>query len=148
MTGKILYLFRSTGYNRGNTYNELSVISRQAESKYNLIIIPSVATTYCANCFWLKKAAKFPIISYILKCHFNDWLAGIGIVAYINLLLILWQTGKIRIKSISSASFICLVCGLLWEYALPLLFRRGTSDFGDIVHPRRYFIRTHIPYTQ
>lgn len=102
------------------------------ENDYNYIIIILVSTAYCINRFLLKEVIRLPLISYILKCYFNDWLAGIGIIAYLNLLcgVSSWQCRKVA--DISSAAFICLICGLLWEYALPELIQCGTSDFWDI----------------
>lgn len=104
----------------------------QTEVKFDLIIMASVAAAYNANRFWLREAVKQPMVSYILKCHFNDWLAGIGIIAYLNLLQSTNLTAAERVESIFHASFICLICGLLWEYAIPQFIRRGTSDCWDI----------------
>ncbi len=105
---------------------------RATENDCNYIIIILVSAAYCTNRFLLKDIVEFPWISYMLKCYFNDWLAGIGIIAYLNLLCSVssWQCRKVA--DIPSAAFVCLLCGVLWEYALPELIPCGTSDFWDI----------------
>lgn len=123
---------RCAGYNRGCSYHVCALMRRAAESERDFAALILVSTAYCANRFWLREAVRLPLISYILKCYFNDWLAGIGIIAYLNLLRSVssWQCK--RVTDIPSAVFICFVCGLLWEYALPGVLRCGTSDPGDI----------------
>ena len=49
--------------------------------------IVCVLFLYALNRFYLKNVVVIPAISYILKCHFNDFLGGIFIIAYINLIL-------------------------------------------------------------
>ena len=104
----------------------------KTESDRNFIVIILVSAAYCVNRFLLREAIQLPLMSYILKCYFNDWLAGIGIIAYLNLLQSVSSLRCERITDISSAVFICFVCGLLWEYALPGVLRCGTSDPWDV----------------
>ena len=74
-----------------------------------------------------------PVISYILKCHFNDFLAGIVIISYLNLIFSISRFSHIRIDNYIASVSICFICGILWEYILPLIFPHGTSDVWDIV---------------
>ena len=60
-------------------------------------------------------------------------MAGVGIIAYINLVL---NKSKYRNKNINSykvAMVVCLTCGTLWEYVFPWIIPHGTSDIWDIV---------------
>lgn len=102
-------------------------------SKQNAIIIFSVACLYCLNRFWLKNAVAMPVIGYLLKCHFNDYLAGIAILAYINLMLSFSKYRHKVIATFPQGIIVSLSCALLWEYILPMIFPRGTSDFYDVI---------------
>ena len=99
---------------------------------FDLSVILFISLAYGINRFWLKTAVRFPVVSYILKCHFNDFLAGICIIAYINLLFSFSRFRHIRVSGIASAVMVCFFCGLLWEYILPAFFSHGTSDIWDI----------------
>lgn len=74
-----------------------------------------------------------PVISYILKCHFNDFLAGLAIISYLNLLFSMSIWSHIQIDNYLKSISICFLCGILWEYTLPFIFSHGTSDMWDIV---------------
>ena len=102
-------------------------------TKRNIIILVCVTCLYCLNRFWLKKVISLPVIGYILRCHFNDFLAGIAINAYINLALSLSKYRDKVITSYSMAAIVSFACGLLWEFILPFIFPHGTSDFLDVV---------------
>lgn len=101
-------------------------------AKQNAFILLFITGLYCLNRFWLKEIISLPIIGYILKCHFNDFLAGLAILAYINLLLYFSKFRKKIVFSFPIGIFISLACGLLWEYILPLIFPHGTSDPLDV----------------
>ena len=100
---------------------------------FDFIVVVLISALYCSNRFWLKNVVNIPILSYLLKCYFNDYLAGIGIIAYMNLVLYVSKYRYIRIKTLSCAIVICFACGLLWEYILPQIFPHGTSDKWDVV---------------
>ena len=95
-------------------------------------ILSATFLVYLVNRFCLKESIDIPILRYILRCHFNDFLAGILFLAYINLLLSFSKFSQIRIQSISAVTFIMCLCGIAWEYVLPLLHGRGTCDPWDI----------------
>ena len=102
-------------------------------TKRNIIILVCVTCLYCLNRFWLKKVISLPVIGYILRCHFNDFLAGIAILAYINLMLSLSKYHRMIITTFPKGIVISLTCGLLWEYVFPLVFPHGTSDYLDVI---------------
>ena len=55
--------------------------------RFDVITLAIISLAYCVNRFWLKNALGVPVVSYLLKCHFNDWLAGICVMAYLNLVM-------------------------------------------------------------
>lgn len=99
----------------------------------NRCIIVLVAVLYAINRIYLKQAIDTPVLHYILNCHFNDYLAGIAIICYINLALDLFGYRERTICTYRAAILTTLACGLVWEYALPALFPHGTSDLYDMV---------------
>lgn len=100
---------------------------------FDLKVILLLSLAYGINRFWLKKVVRIPVVSYLLKCHFNDFLAGICILAYINLLRSFSRYRHRQLRSGIAAVLVCFFCGLLWEYILPAVFPHGTSDVWDLV---------------
>ena len=96
-------------------------------------ILAAAFLVYLVNRFCLKESIDIPILRYILRCHFNDFLAGILFLAYINLLLSFSKFSHIRVQSLPAAAAIMGLCGIAWEYVLPLLHGRGTCDPWDIL---------------
>lgn len=109
------------------------VISTNTRCCFDLFLILVISIAYCLNRFCLKNIVDIPAISYILKCHFNDFLAGIGIIAYLNLLFAVSKYRQFKVSSYTMAISLCFVCGMLWEYVFPLLFSHGTSDILDVL---------------
>lgn len=105
----------------------------KTESKRDIEIILVFMSLYILNRFWLKQTVQIPLVSYILKCHFNDWIGGICITAYINIVLAYSKYSKYRIQTVGFVMLCGLVCGILWEYIFPLFYQRGVSDLGDVV---------------
>lgn len=100
-------------------------------SRFDAAALVGVSLAYCVNRFWWKSALDIPVLSYLLRCHFNDWLAGICVMAYLNLTMSL-SGYRLRLATYSGAAAVCLACGLLWEYVLPTVFPHGTSDVWDV----------------
>lgn len=73
------------------------------------------------------------MITYLLRCHFNDWLAGLGICAYVNTVLARSRYHHIQLSRITETVTLCALCGLLWEYLLPSILPHGTTDAWDVV---------------
>ena len=55
--------------------------------RFDAVTLAIISLAYFVNRFWLKNALDVPVVSYLLKCHFNDWLAGICVMAYLNLVM-------------------------------------------------------------
>lgn len=105
---------------------------RDSVVQNNLRALLLISCLYCVNRFWLKDAVVAPMISYFLRCYFNDCLAGIAVIAYTNLIFGLSRMGKAIVKTYSAAALVCIACGILWEYLLPAFIQHGTSDVWDI----------------
>ena len=73
-----------------------------------------------------------PILSYLLKCHFNDYLGGIFIIAYINIILQHSRYKQYRIHTLLQGVVVTLLCSIVWEFVAPYFFHYGTSDLWDI----------------
>ena len=97
------------------------------------IVIVCVLIFYSLNRFVFKTIVDIPIISYLLKCHFNDWLGGIFIVAYINVVLQYSRYRHMRIHTLPCVILINTLCGIVWEFVGPYVFHHGTSDYYDIL---------------
>ena len=65
---------------RGSFDSVICLISKDKEK--NGIIIACVLLLYALNRFVLRGVFSIPILSYLLKCHFNDYLG-----AYLLLLI-------------------------------------------------------------
>ena len=102
-------------------------------TRRNVIILLVVTCLYCLNRFWLKKVILLPTIGYILRCHFNDFLAGTAIIAYINLMLSLSKYRGKELNTLPMGIVVSFACGMLWEYLLPVIVPHGVSDFLDVV---------------
>lgn len=88
---------------------------------------------YSLNRFILKKVVDIPVISYLLKSHFNDWLGGIFIIAYINTILHHSKFKRNQVHTFPQAILINVLCGIVWEFISPYVFHHGTSDLYDIL---------------
>lgn len=73
-----------------------------------------------------------PVLSYLLKCYFNDFLGGMAFLAYTNLVLSFYKDHPIRIKSYFHVILIACLCSFFWEWLMPL-FKPSTADWWDCV---------------
>lgn len=74
-----------------------------------------------------------PYLSYILRYHFNDYLAGIVFLAYLNIILGLSKYQHIRVLKWSNVIFTGLLIGVFWEYITPIYKSDSTSDIIDVI---------------
>lgn len=101
--------------------------------EWNQKVILFTLLIYCINRFCLKRVIDLPVVGYILRCHFNDYLGGICIIAYINLVLMHSKYKYACIQKFSTAIIVTAICGVLWEYIMPALYRHSVSDFADVI---------------
>lgn len=89
---------------------------------------------YCINRFFLKNIlVGIPVVTYIVNCHLNDFLAGIAIICYVNIVISLSKLSIQRIKHLYSSLLVSFSCGILWEYVFPHFIKKGVSDVLDVV---------------
>ena len=65
-----------------------------------------------------------------MQGYFNDVLAGVVLLALVNILL---RLGRLPpLKKLLPCLGLCLACGLFWEFVTPLYLPRSVSDIWDI----------------
>lgn len=101
--------------------------------KKNIIILIVTLSIYSFNRFYLKSIIEIPVLSVILKNHFNDFLAGVAFLAYLNFILSYYKMGKYQVNNFRSAILIAFLCGIFWEFITPLYKDNSTSDWLDIL---------------
>lgn len=65
-----------------------------------------------------------------MQGYFNDILAGVVLLALVNILL--WLFRLPGLKKLLPCLALCLACGLFWEFVTPLYLPRSVSDIWDI----------------
>ncbi len=101
--------------------------------RLNFRILFTCLGLYCLNRFWLKRVFVDGFWGYLLRCHLNDYIGGITILAYINLVLVFSRFKDRAISSYPIGILITAICGILWEYIFPLIYNRGTTDYRDVI---------------
>ena len=74
-----------------------------------------------------------PYLSYILRYHFNDYLAGIVFLAYLNIILAISKYKYIKVLKLSQVIFTGILIGTFWEYITPIHKNDSTSDIIDVI---------------
>lgn len=97
----------------------------------DLLIVCGVWFTYLLNQRF-KNEVIIPFIGYFLRCHFNDFLAGFAIPAYVSFVL---SISKFHINKLSLRTIMSLVavCSIVWEGIAPIFLKRSIPDFFDII---------------
>ena len=95
---------------------------------------------YMLNRFLLK-SLNLPIISYILKNHFNDFLGGFIFCCYINALL--YFSHKKMINNFWILIIFMFLVSISWEFIFPLFLDYSISDWFDVV---AYLLGTILYY--
>ena len=80
-----------------------------------------------------KYNADIPYLGAILRYHFNDYLGGVSIVAYVNLVLSLKRGQPWRLHSIVACLVFVLFCSLCWELITPIFLTSSTGDWLDVI---------------
>ena len=87
---------------------------------------------YFANQF-VKRIINIPILSYFLKNYFNDTICGCLIVAYANVVLRAYKRKKYQLNKVLLILLFELMCGVFWEFIIPVFRANRTSDYYDIL---------------
>lgn len=81
----------------------------------------------------IKRQIEVPFLDIIMKNHFNDFLGGISIIAYVNLVLSLKKNKPYRMESFGLVAVAIILIGLFWEVISPLYLPNSTGDPLDII---------------
>lgn len=73
-----------------------------------------------------------PLLGYLLRCHFNDYLGGIAFAAYLNLVISFSRWPHLRLHTPLQFAAAGLLCGLVWEGITPLFLSSSTGDWLDV----------------
>ncbi|WP_426350247.1 hypothetical protein ACPWSR_03140 [Alloiococcus sp. CFN-8] len=101
--------------------------------KKNINILFITLSIYAFNRFYLKSIIEIPVLSVILRNHFNDFLAGVAFLAYLNFILSYYKMGKYQVNNFIGAIITAFLCGVFWEFITPLYKVNSTSDWFDIL---------------
>lgn len=99
--------------------------------KADIIIFIAVIMLHTLNQL-IKNEITYEPAGYLLRNHFNDFLGGIGIIAYIDFWLCISKY-HIHISKNWIILLIGFLCGLFWEFITPIYRPESVSDLWDIV---------------
>jgi len=95
----------------------------------NLMIFTISILMYVLNTLIFSKITSFKL-NYFFNCYFNDLLAPILLLSYINLLLSIL---KEKIYSLKYLILIILLCSIVWEYLIIYFKPNSVSDPLDVL---------------
>lgn len=100
------------------------------ERKYNIAVFTIGMFLYLINRF---AKIRFGIISidYILQFYFNDFIAGLIFIAYVNFVLSFSKYQ--RIYKLGQYIFFWIVCSFTWEILAPIFINNSTRDLYDAI---------------
>lgn len=94
--------------------------------KVNVANIIICILMYVCNELYLKRNSS----SVWINGYFNDCLAGIILLAYVQIVLLPFFTKKI---SFTQTIVLVFFSGLYWEFIAPLYRREAVTDYRDII---------------
>ena len=81
----------------------------------------------------IKYRVSAPLLGYLLRCHFNDYLGGIAFAAYLNLVISFSKWPHRRLRSPLQFIAAGLLCSVAWELITPLFLPSSTGDWLDVI---------------
>ena len=81
----------------------------------------------------IKSDVQLPVLGYLLRCHFNDYLGGISFAAYLNFVLSLSNWTSFQLTKSKHFLIAGLLCGICWEIITPIFIQSSTGDIWDFV---------------
>ncbi len=100
--------------------------------KKDFIILLLSMTIYVINRFFLSKIDFNYITETILRYHFNDFLAPIVFMSFINIYIDFFRVDKkYKIKRLKVVMCLSIVCCIAWELVAPVILKRSTGDILD-----------------
>lgn len=95
----------------------------------SLLTGSSVLLLYIINRLFLKNMLEWTFIQH----YFNDVLAGMLIVAIVNVLAVIGNQHRLLLISFLRLLIFTCICGLFWEYVTPLYLPYSVSDPFDVL---------------
>ena len=102
-----------------------------ARRKTDVLVFVIVIVLHTINQV-IKTHVDIEPLGYLLRNHFNDFLAGIAILAYINLVLS-FSKWNARIENPLIILAIGFLCGMFWEFVVPIFKKDSVSDWWDVL---------------
>lgn len=79
----------------------------------------------------IKTQIHIPVLGYLLRCHFNDYLGAFLFFCYLNLMISI-SCFK-QVTALPQILFMTAICGFWWEGIAPILHPNSTADPWDLV---------------
>lgn len=84
---------------------------------------------YIMNKFYIAVQFNWPFAQHYL----NDVLAGILVVAIVNILAVLSNEGRLLLTNLGRVLVFTFLCGMFWEYVTPIYLQYSVSDPFDVM---------------
>lgn len=98
--------------------------------KKNLVLLALSGGLYLMGRYW-QRAVHAQWLHWFLVCYYSDVLAGILMVAWLDLML---ECGRRKeVRSWRQTVPFLLICGLVWECLAPLWKAGAVFDWWDFV---------------
>ena len=95
----------------------------------SLLIGTTALLLYIVNRIYLKGVLNWVFVQH----YFNDVLAGMVIVAFVNILAVLGNQRRLLLIRFFRILLFTSVCGLFWEYITPLYLSYSVADPLDVL---------------
>ena len=105
------------------------IINSIKSKPLNMYIIVICICIYLVNEMFFKNFTK-GLLNYISICYFNDFMAPIIFLSYMNIILL---TRRQEVKKITTIILVCIINGVLWEYGADLVKDGSVIDLYDFI---------------
>ena len=97
--------------------------------QWSLLVGTAALLLYIVNRLYLKGVMDWLFIQH----YFNDVLAGMVIVAFVNILAVLGNQRRLLLIHIFRILLFTFFCGVFWEYVTPLYLSYSVADPFDVL---------------
>lgn len=130
-----IFSFGAFFRNRMNVHfkNRLRFIVNSLAREKDTYVFLSAMLFYSLNRFMLKEVVALPVLSNILKYHFNDYCGAIAFIAYVNILITCSKYKNRKVCSLKAILPITFGISICWEGFAPLISNKSTADWLDVI---------------
>ena len=106
-----------------------------SDTSFSLLNVKLTAIPFIISVFneIFLKGGLLGVRWVFFRNHFNDFLAGIILIAYTNLILGFYKNKTIRVLKFRDVMGYMLIVGLFWEFVTPIYWKSSVSDWWDLV---------------